>query len=521
MKSEAVVVESNKLQSVKKTAFNAFIIYAQRFATAGFALITTPLVLNALGVSDFGLYTLTIGFVGFLSFLTWSLSSGTQRYIAVALGKKDFESLKHIFSTAFSIHLAYGLLMLLGISTFGFFLEEQMLSVPENRLESGRITLVLVSLLTFFSIITVPFTGVLRAYENFKTIAVFGIIESSLKLTIAAVLFLVSTDRLIFYSGMLSIVGFILFISNAWIVFNRYQLVKLKPAFINSSLIKEMLGFFSWNMIGALAIVSRNQGVAVLINIFFGVLRNAAYGIALQVSAAMAILSQGIIGSMSPKIMKAAGAGDHQRMIFLMRTMSKFAIFSISIIAIPVFFEAPLILQLWLKNVPDETVTYIRLIIILGQVMLLSAGIQTVFDALGKVKTYNLVISLVLLFNLPISFIFFKAGFASYTILVVSIVLETISWLIRIYLLKREVEFNVIVIIKDTLIKIFFPTACVVTLVLITKYFIYDQNITFFTSFLITFIAYPFLIYFLSLETEQKLIIRSLGQKLLIRLRLA
>jgi O-antigen/teichoic acid export membrane protein len=496
--------------TARKTLLNTAIIYFQRFATAGFALITTPLVLNSLGVEDFGIYTLTVGFVGFVSFLTWSLSSCTQRYIGVTLGAGNIARLKYVFSTAFFIHFIYGLVFLLGIATVGLYLQDEMLSIPPHRLPAAETILHLVALLTFFSIITIPFTGVLRAYERFKYLAILGIIESSLKLFVAALLLFVEVDRLLFYSAMLVAITAAIFVINMILTFSKVADIKLHPAFIDRSLIREMLNFFGWSLLGAVAIVSRNQGVTVLINMFFGVVRNAAYGIALQVSAAIAILSQGVIGAISPQIVKAAGSGDYERMISLMRTMSKFSIFSISLIAIPLYFEAPFLLQLWLKTVPEGTVTYVRLIIIFGQIMLLSAGIQTVFDALGKVKRYNIIVSIILILNLPISYILFRLGYQSSWIIIVGMLLEVLSLGLRLWLLQREVAFSIADFLKDAIFKIALPAFVIATLIMFSKTFISHSSLSLITSFLVSFTIYPVIIYFVAFDKSQQEMFKSL-----------
>jgi O-antigen/teichoic acid export membrane protein len=512
-------VLNDKFSTAKKTAVNTIIIYVQRFSSAALSLITTPIVLNALGVADFGLYTLTVGFVGMLSFITWTLSSSTQRYIALALGEKNDEKLKRIFSTSIVIHLVYGLILTLGISTIGIFLQNTFLNIPGHRHEAANIILLLVTVLTFFTIITIPFTGVLRAHENFKVIAITGIVESSLKLIIAVLLIFASQDKLILYSSLLVVVTIIVFLINVLVTKKLYQNIRFNFSLIQNGLMKEMLSFMGWSLIGAVAIVSRNQGVSVLLNMFFGVIRNAAFGIALQVSAAIAILSQGVIGSISPQIIKAYGAGESDRMIFLMRTMSKFSIFSISIVAIPLFFEAPFILKLWLKEVPQDTVTYVRCIIIFGQIMLLSAGIQTVFDAIGKVKLYNLFVSVVLILNLPIAYLFFKMRYPSQTIIIIGMSLEVLSLIIRLQLLKKYVNFSLSSFWMDTIVRVIFPALLMSVILYAYKSLSIDSMVSVIGSFGLTLIIYPTLIFSISLEGTQKDFLKNFLNNLVLKLR--
>lgn len=506
-----------KKSAAGRAAANTIIIYTQRFFAAALSLITTPIILNGLGVQNFGLYTLTIGFVGMLSFLNWSLSSATQRYIAYAIGEGDLPKLKKIFSTSFFIHGIYALLMLIILTIIALFFVNDLLNIPIGKEHDAKYVLLIVAFLTFINIVTIPFLGVLRANENFLAIAVTGITESVLKLLIAFSILFIDNNKLIFYSFFLLVVAMIVFGIYFFIIHSKYKQIAVSFKHVQRSFIKEMLSFISWSLLGALSIMSRNQGVQVLLNLFFGVVKNAAYGISQQVSVAMSILSQGIIGSISPQIIKSAGAGDTARMVFLMRTMSKFAIFSISIVAIPVFFQCEQILKVWLRNVPEDTVTYVRLIIIFGQIMLLSAGIQTVFDALGKVKLYNIWVSLILILNLPISYVFFKLGFPSYSIIVVGMILEFVSLNVRLQLLRKYISFSVAVFYADTVFKVILPTVIVSAIVYLFSFVQMNVYVKIALSFLIVFSIYPLIIYKWSLEKMQKETIAAIIAKVLKR----
>lgn len=504
-----------KNSAAGRAAVNTLIIYSQRFFAAALSLITTPIILNGLGVQNFGLYTLTIGFVGMLSFLNWSLSSSTQRYIAFAIGEGDTAKLKKIFSTALFIHGLYALLLLVILVVIALFFVNNLLNIPIGKEQDARYVLLIVAFLSFTNIISIPFLGVLRANENFLAIAVAGITESVLKLLIAFSILFIADNKLIFYAAFLLIVAIIVLTIYYFIIHIKYRQIVISFRYVQKSFIKEMLSFISWSLLGALSIMSRNQGVQVLLNLFFGVVKNAAYGISTQVSVAMSILSQGIIGSISPQIIKSAGAGDTSKMIFLMRTMSKFAIFSISIVAIPVFFQCEQILKIWLRIVPEDTVIYVRLIIIFGQIMLLSAGIQTVFDALGKVKLYNIWVSLILILNLPISYIFFKIGFPSYSIIIVGMFLEFVSLNVRLQLLKKYVSFSLADFYTDTVFKVIFPTLIVSAIVYFFGFVQMNAYIKIALTFLIVFSLYPVIIYKLSLEKMQKDIISGIIIKVL------
>lgn len=499
--------------AANRAASNTIIIYIQRFFAAGLSLITTPLLLRALGMEDYGLYSLTIGFVGMLAILNWSLSNATQRYTAFAIGEGDFEKLKKVFSTALIIHFLYGLLLFFVIVGISYFFVENVLNIPSGKIALAKNVLNVVAFISFINILTIPFLGILKSQENFFSIAVIGIIESIFKLTIAVLLLKMASDRLIIYAFLLLGVSLVSFLIYVCIVKSRYKMVSVSAKFYDKRQAKEMSSFLSWSLVGSLALTSRNEGVQVILNIFFGVLINAAYGIAMQVNAAMSILSQGVLGSLSPQIIKSAGQKDYEKMIFLMRTMSKFSIFSVSILVIPLFFEIGTILQLWLGKVPEHTVTFIRLGIIFGQIMFLSAGIQTVFDALGKVREYNIWVSLILLLNLPFAYVLFKMEFPPFSIIIVGMFLELISLQVRLQLLKKYVNFSVIKFYVDTVRRVVFPSLCLALLLYSLRFLQLESYLKLFVTFALSLSLYPILVYTLALEAKQKVMLDELFSK--------
>lgn len=508
-------LQVSEIGGANKLAINTLIISGQRLSSAVISLVTTPIILNALGVEDYGIYTLTIGLVGMLAFLNWSLSSATQRYISFALGEGKPEKLKRIFVSAFTIHSIYGLLLLLIIATIGGFFVEQLLTIPVNRIYATKVILILISIITFINIITVPFIGVFRAHENFLYIAIIGTIESLLKLGIAFALFFVIADKLIFYTILLLSSTLLIFGVNYLWGRKFYNEINFNLINLDKVLIKEMLSFMGWSLVGAVAILSRNQAVSVLMNMFFGVIKNAAYGIAMQVNAAVGILSQGIIGSISPRLVKSAGAGETDKMIYLMRTMSKLAVLSVSIVILPFFFEASFILRIWLKTVPEDSVLFSKLILGFGLIMLQSAGIQAVFDAIGKVKVYNLWVSLILILNIPVSYLLFKQKFPAYTIILVGMSLEVISLFVRLILLKKYLDFSVLSFVNDVFFKIGLPMTLMCGFVYLTRGIGESELQQFIITFLSFFTIYPVGLYFLSLDKLQKGFVDKLIFKIL------
>jgi len=281
----------------------------------------------------------------------------------------------------------------------------------------------------------------------------------------------------------------------------------------NSVLIKEMLSFISWSLLGALATMSRNQGVTVLINVFFGVVANAAYGIAQQINNAINILAQGVTTSMAPVLMKAAGENNNEKMLYMMRTMAKLSFFSISIFSIPTLFEMNYILELWLKVVPEGSVIFSQLIIVLVLVVLLSSGIQNVFIAIGKVKEYNIYTSVFLVLNLPLSYILFKIGFSSYSIITVGIFLEIITLNIRLLLLKKYLNYKISDYFSE-ITQIILPTLVISVLLFLWMYVEIPKFIHLIVSFISSLLIAPVIIYKFSLDSFQKEYVSNILKKM-------
>lgn len=499
------------LGSANRAILNSFVIYSQRFLSALLSLVTTPLVLSALGVEDYGLYTLTIGFVGMLTFVNWSLSSATQRFVGVSFGEGNYKVLKKVFSTSLAIHTVYGFIIFGILSVISVLFIEDIFNISAQKYETAQDLVIIVSGITLLTIISSPFIGVLRANENFFQIAVVSFFESLSKLAIAFLIFyVIEDDQVLIFGFLLLVVTVISFFFYLYFIKKKCPFISITYKYYDKIQLKAILSFISWSLLGALAIVSRNQAVQVMLNLFFGVVKNAAYGITMQVNSALSILNQGIIGAISPQIMKTAGANEKDKMIFLMRTMSKFALFSVSIISIPLFFNTSTILNLWLTDVPEDTVIYIKLIIILGHVMLLSAGMNAVFNAIGKVKTYNIYISLILLLNIPLAILFFNLGYPSYSIIIISIILEFISLQVRLLLLKKYINYDLGLVYKDMLLKTILPILIIYLILSIFGLLEINKIITVLGSFLISVIVLPIIVLKYSLETKHKEILMNL-----------
>lgn len=493
---------------------NAIWVYIQKFVTAIISIFSTPIILSNLGVEDYGIYTLTIGLVAVFGFINWSLTASTQRFLTVGLVNENENDLVSTFSTSFYIHLAYGLLLLFIILICGYFFTESVLNIPSSKIDIAKKVLIFVALISFFQMIGIPFQGLLKAYENLKMISIIGVIDSILKLNAAFLLFISPFNKLIFFSLLMAISSIAVYFIYFIYCKKKYDIISLSFNHFNKGKFNEMIGFTSWNIIGAVAILGRNQGIAVVLNLFFGVIANAAYGVALQIQAALGVFSQGIVSAMTPRILKSAGKNDVNSMTQNSYLTAKYGLFVMSFVCVPLLINMEAILDLWLKIVPENAVIFSKLIIVFLLCSAFSVGIQTIFHGVNKVKVYNITISSILLLNIPLAVILFKLELPAYTIFLVSISLEILSFFVRLYLLKMHISFSPSNYLNHLFKEILIPFFMVYGLLNIVAIQIENVLTQIIITSLISTLFLAFTFYKFSMSKEEKSIMKLILNKI-------
>lgn len=412
--------------------------------TMGVSLYTTRLVLNALGSTDFGIFQLVAGIIVMLSFLNNAMATTTQRFLSFNQGRKDISVQKEIFSNSLVLHVIIGIGLVVILETLGLFLFDGFLNIPTDRIDQAQGIYHFMAATVFFTVISVPFTGSLIAHENMLWVALVNIVEVLLKLGIAASLFIVKGDKLFIFGLLMAGISIFSLILYAGYCFRKYPECKIDGTFqINKAQIKDLSSFASWNLFGALCGLGRTQGLAILLNLFLGTVVNAAYGIAIQVSNQMNVLSSTLLRAINPQIMKSEGANDRQRMLRLSMMASKFGFFLISIIAIPFIFEMKSILIFWLKNVPEYAVIFCSLILVSTMINQLTIGLQSAIQATGKIKVYQAIVGGTLLLNLPIAYLLLSKGFPAYSVIISYAFIEAIACGLRLHFLKKQAGLSI------------------------------------------------------------------------------
>lgn len=444
---------SDLSSSNKRIAKNTLLLYFRTLFIMLVTLYTSRVVLNTLGVTDYGIYNVVGGVVMMFSVISSSLSSSISRFITYELGHGDFEKLKRIFSTSVNIQIGISVLILVLAEIFGVWFLNAKMNIPAERLTAANWVLQC-SLLSFIiNLISVPYNACIIAHERMSAFAYISILEAVLKLAVVYMLLVSSYDKLATYAVLLVAVALI--IRMAYSLYCRRHFEESRYKFVyDKPLVKEMTGFAGWNFFGSSAYMLNTQGVDMLINIFFGVMLNAARGIATQVQNAVMQFVNNFTIAVNPQITKSYAAGEMEYMYKLVCRGARFSYFLLFLFVVPIVCEADYILRLWLKIVPEHAPTFLRLTLFGSLMMLLGNSMLTAISATGNIRRYQLWVTIVGCLVFPLTWIAFKLGSPPETTYVIFIVIYFLLVFVRLYIAKGLLNFPVRLYMTDVMLRI-------------------------------------------------------------------
>lgn len=432
----------SRVEDNKRIAKNTIILYARMLLVMLVSLYTVRIVLYALGEEDYGIHNVVGGIVTMFSFLTSTMNSASQRFFAFEIGRKNYSRLNQYFNITLLCYVGISVLIIAIAETLGLWFLKNYMTIPANRMDAALLVYHLAILSFMINMWTIPYSSMIIAHERMTIYAYIGILEVFFKLVIAFILIKLSYDKLKAYAIMTSLIPVGILLS--YYIFCRRRYLETKICFeFNYSIFKEVLSFSGWNLFGAIANVLKNQGLNILLNVFFNPVINAARAIALQIESATAVFSNNFFTAVRPQITKLYSSGETERMIGLVYRSTKLCFFLILVISIPVLLETPIILRLWLKEYPSYTVIFTRLTVIYGLLDVLSYSMIASVQATGKVKVYQLIITSVVILIIPISYLFLRAGYEPTIALYITLVITVISFIIRLYFMKYLVGMSI------------------------------------------------------------------------------
>lgn len=436
-------MELSQKENTKRIAKNTLMLYVRMLFGMLVSLYTSRVVLQALGVEDYGIYNVVGGVVAMFSMISSSLSSSVSRFLTFELGKGNREGLKRVFSTSLSIHVVLALVIVLLVETIGLWFLNTHMTIPENRLYAAN-WVFHASLLTFVvNLLSVPFSASIIAHERMSAFAYIGILDVILRLLI--VLFIAYSglvfDRLIVYALLL--VGVVCIMQAIYWSYctKNFEECRFKLSF-DRSYWKEMSSFAGWNFIGGSASLLKDQGVNILLNLFMGPVINAARGIANTVNNVLASFASNFMTALKPQITKSYAAGDYGYMVSLVERGSRFSYYILLLFALPMLFETEFVLTLWLKHYPEHTVNFVRLILIVTMCDILSNTLIVLKAATGDVRNYQIVVGGMLLMNFPLSYFCLKVGFPPESTLIVALLVSIFCLTLRLLFLRKISGFS-------------------------------------------------------------------------------
>lgn len=428
----------------KRIAYNTLLLYMRMLFLVLISLYTSRIVLKVLGVEDFGINNVVGGVITFLGFLTGSLAGASSRFITFALGKNDKENLKRVFGNIVTIHALFSLFVLAVGETVGLWFMMTQLNIPPER-ETAAFWVYQFSILTAMgSLVSAPYNAAIIAHEKMSAFAYLTIGDAVLKLSSVFILTVLPYDKLILYAFFILCIQFFDFILYIIYCTRHFEECRLRRMVFDREMFREIFSYAGWTMNGYLAVFGFTQGLNILLNIFFNPVVNAARGIAVQVQHIINNFSTNFQMALNPQLTKSYAQEDYGRMHTLLVASSKFSVFLMVFICLPLSLEAGQVLKWWLGEYPDHTVSFLRLVLATSILFCLSNPILTSVHATGKLKKFQIIEGTMLLSIVPVSYILLKLfSIPPESVFIVHICIEIVTQYVRLKIVLPMIRFDI------------------------------------------------------------------------------
>lgn len=438
-----------------KVIINTMFLYLNMVVTMVVQLIAVRLIFRSMGVVDYAIYNIVAGsIVALFSFMNVAMAAATQRYLSYARGIGDLQQLKETFYTSVLLHIVIGLIVVALLEGGGIYYIYHILDAPVVRLSSAAILLHCITVSTFVNIITVPYEADINAHEKMSAIALINILDSLMKLATAIYLCYTPYDKLITF-GVLTMSSLLITL----LIKRIYCLVHYEESHIkwhrihDFSQMKQIASFAMWNLIGTGCSAARYQGTPMILNRFFGIVINAAYGVAQQVNGLLLFFANTIVRAVRPQIVMSEGAGDRDRMLRLSVTTCRITSLMVAMLAVPLFIEMELVLTVWLGKAPDpDCVMFCRSFLVIVFINQLTIGLQIAIESVGRIRALQSIVGSMHILALPLGWICFKMGMAPVAIMLCIIAEELCASVVRAYLAHRLAGLDMIDFLTHTLL---------------------------------------------------------------------
>ncbi|MCP1382034.1 lipopolysaccharide biosynthesis protein [Runella salmonicolor] len=501
----------------KKIAKNTLMLYLRQVLVLIVSLFTVRIVLDVLGVEDYGIYNVVGGIVSFFSFLSGSMASATQRFFSFALGQNDLERLKKTFTVNLTIYISIAFIAFILLDTVGLWFVKNYLKLPNERFET-ILYIYHFSVFTFVAtIVTTPLTSIIIAHEDMHIYAYMSILETSLKLCVVFLLVYVDFDKLQLYSILLLVVSLINFTCYFFICIYKYQECQFNKFYWDKNIFREVLGFTGWTLFGQITTVGRNQAITILVNQFFNPITVAARSIAVNITSQINLFSNNFNTGLYPPLIKAYASGNKQEMFALLFNGSKITFFLMWIFALPFYLEMDTILKLWLKEPPEYSVLFTRLALIESVIMSISLPIATAARAPGKMRGYELALGTIQIGIFIASWIILMMGGNAASVFIVAIVANLLMLVVRLIIVGGLIALPLGSFSMKVLLPILLVSIVSITFSYLIKWMLPIGFLFSFINIFFSIIFSSLSMYFIGLDKEMRKKIKEIFENKILK----
>ncbi len=462
--------------NTKRVVKNSIVLYFRVLLTLVLSLFTTRIVLQALGVEDYGVYNVVGGFVALFTILSNTLAAATSRFITYELGNEKSGRVSVIFKTTRLIMVIIAGIIILLAETVGLWFVNAKLNIPASQIGAANWVYQLSLASLIINIISVSYGALIIGHEKMSVFAYVGIGTALAKLGGALILLALPIHRLMAYAWLLLIIELTVRIFYTFYCRHTFDFLRIKTRY-DFRILKKIFAFSGWNFIGSGAGIIRDQGINILLNIFFSTIVNAARGIALQVIGAVTTFYTSFLMALNPQITKSFAAGEKDGCLKLAINGSRFGYLMTFLIGLPLLLETPFVLRLWLGEIPEYSVVFVRILLITALVDSLSSTLMTLALATGDIAKYQLVIGGLNLLIVPTIYIVLKLGGNPQSALIVSLIFSVLALGVRLIILKDLAGLSLRYYFNSVILKVGIVTIVASVIPYITYRHFYLENL--------------------------------------------
>ena len=498
----------------KRIAKNTLLLYFRMLFMMMVSLYTSRVILNALGVEDFGIYNVVGGVVAMFSVISGSLSAAISRFITYELGKGDQSKLNKIFSASVTIQLLLSLIIVVLIESVGVWFLNAKMTIPETRMTAANWVLQF-SIVTFvINLISVPYNAAIIAHERMSAFAYISILEAVGRLAIAFLIVVPPIDRLIFYAILMCAVAVIVRLTYGH--YCKKHFVECTYHFHwDKDILKQMFGFAGWNFIGASSAVLRDQGGNIIINLFHGPAVNAARGIAMQVNGAVTGFVTNFMTALNPQITKSYASGDREYVMTLIFQGARLSFYMLLLLSLPILMNTHYILVLWLKLVPEHAVLFVQLMLVFTMSEAISNPLVTAMLATGKIRNYQIVVGGLQMMNLPISYVCLRLGCIPETVLIVAIGISQCCLAARLYMLRGMIGLSSIRYMKNVYLNVLAVAVLSAIIPSLLSMYISESFLSFVVISLVAMASTLFIEFFVGCNNKERVFVLTKAKSII------